>query len=44
VPGGGGGLVIVSFDAVYSLFKGMLQTGVIILSPGKFVVYFDADF
>jgi hypothetical protein len=36
--------VNVSFDAVYSLFKGILQTGVIILSTGKFVRYFDVDF
>jgi hypothetical protein len=40
----GGGLVNVSFDAVYSLFKGLLQTGVIVLSPGKYVGYFDVDF
>jgi len=42
--GGRGGLVNVNFDAVNTFFKGVLQTGVIILSPEKCVGYFDVDF
>ena len=32
-----------NFDAVYSLFKGVLQTGVVILSFRKFVGFFYVD-
>jgi len=44
IGGGASGLLNVNFDALYSLFKGVLQTEVIILSPEKFVGYFDVDF